>query len=104
MGKRGQGANPDKIFSSPVLRHATQCLKPEDRYHRFVRWSDEDPCYIGYRPDLYGGGVCHGEPEVATYAALCAIVRDEIAHRFTKGETLPEPAVRATRDLDFAAA
>ena len=79
-------------------------MKPEDRYHRFVRWSDEDQCYIGYCPDLYFGGVCHGDQEVATYAKLCSIVRDEIAHRLAKGETLPEPAVRATRDLDFAAA
>ena len=78
-------------------------MKPEDRYHRFVRWSDEDQCYIGYCPDLYEGGVCHGEREEDTYAKLCAIVRDEITHRSAKGEKLPEPAVRATRDLDFAA-
>ena len=36
-------------------------MKPEDRYHRFVRWSDEDQCYIGYCPDLYFGGTCHGD-------------------------------------------
>jgi len=36
-------------------------MKPEDRYHRFVRWSDNDQCIIGYCPDLYFGGVCHGE-------------------------------------------
>jgi len=79
-------------------------MKPEDRYHRFVRWSDEDQCYIGYCPDLYFGGVCHGDQEESTYAELCAIVRDEIVHRLSKGEDLPTPAVRATRDLDFAAA
>ena len=74
-----------------------------DRYHRFVRWSDEDQCYIGYCPDLYYGGCCHGDREEDTYAELCAIVRDEIAYRTSKGESLPTPAVRATRDLDFAA-
>ena len=79
-------------------------MKPEDRYHRFVRWSDEDQCYIGYCPDLYYGGCCHSEQEEQTYADLCAIVRDEIAHRLAQGEVLPAPAVRATRDLDFAAA
>jgi predicted RNase H-like HicB family nuclease len=41
-------------------------MKPEDRYHRFVHWSDEDQCYIGYCPDLYFGGVCHGELEEET--------------------------------------
>lgn len=76
-------------------------MKAADRYHRFVRWSDEDQCYIGYCPDLYCGGVCHGEDEEETYAALCLIVRDEIDHRLAKGETLPDPAVRAP---DFAAA
>ena len=79
-------------------------MKPEDNYHRFVRWSEEDQCYIGYCPDLYLGGVCHGDNEEATYAALCEIVRDEIAHRLGKGEALPPATVRATRDLDFAAA
>lgn len=79
-------------------------MKPEDRYHRFVRWSDEDQCYIGYCPDLYFRGVCHSEQEEATYADLCAIVRDEIDHRHAKGDTLPEPTAHATRDLDFAAA
>ena len=79
-------------------------MKLEDQYHRFVRWSDEDQCYIGYCPDLYYGDCCHGDQEEQTYADLCAIVRDEIAHRLNKGETLPNPAVRATRDLDFAAA
>lgn len=74
-------------------------MKPADRYHRFVRWSDSDQCYIGYCPDLYSGGVCHGEYEEEVYAELCAIVRDEIAHRLTKGEPLPEPTAR-----DFAAA
>ena len=79
-------------------------MKPEDRYHRFVLGSDADECYIGYCPDLYAGGVCHGDQEEATYGALCEIVRDEIAHRQRKGEKLPEPAVRATRDLDIVAA
>ena len=79
-------------------------MKPADRYHRFVRWSDEDQCYIGYCPDLYYGGCCHGDQEEKTYADLCAIVRDEIEHRLSKGEKLPTPSVRATRDLDFAAA
>ena len=28
-------------------------MKPEDRYLKFVRWSDEDTLYIGYCPDLF---------------------------------------------------
>jgi hypothetical protein len=79
-------------------------MKPEDRYHRFVHWSDEDQCYIGYCPDLYFGGVCHGELEEETYGNLCSIGREEIAHLLSRGDALPIPAVRATRDLELAGA
>jgi len=78
-------------------------MKPEDRYHHFVRWSEEDQCYIGYCPDLYFGGVCHGDSDEAVYAELCGIIRDEIAHRLASGTPLPPAAVRVTRDLEFAA-
>ncbi len=76
-------------------------MKTEDRYHRFVRWSDEDQIYVGYCPDLYFGGVCHGVDEAAVYAELCGIIRDEIAHRSSIGETLPQPSVRVTRDVEL---
>lgn len=69
-------------------------MKPEDRYHRFVRRSDEGQCYIGYCQDLYLGGFCNGGLEETTYSDLCAIVRDEVALRIAKGEPLP----RATDD------
>lgn len=70
-----------------------------DRYHRFVRWSDEDQAYIGFCPDLYFGGVCHGETEEAVYAELCGIVRAEVDHLLACSETLPEPRVRAMSEL-----
>lgn len=73
-----------------------------DQYHRFVRWSDEDSCYIGYCPDLYLGGVCHGDSEEAVYRDLCEIVRAEVAHRRQRGDALPAPRVRAVRELEFA--
>ena len=78
-------------------------MKPEDRYHHFVHWSEEDQCYIGYCPDLYFGGVCHGSSDEAVYVELCSIIRDEIRHRTQKGEELPPARVRATRELEFAA-
>jgi hypothetical protein len=75
-------------------------MNAADRYHRFVRWSDEDQTYIGYCPDLYVGGVCHADTEEAAYADLCQIVRDEVAHRSNRGEPLPAPRVQAVRELD----
>jgi predicted RNase H-like HicB family nuclease len=78
-------------------------MKEADRYHRFVRWSDEDGIYIGYCPDLYLGGVCHGDSEEQVYAQLCEIVRDEVAHRLAQNESLPPPTTRVMRDLELAA-
>lgn len=78
-------------------------MKPEDRYHHFVRWSEEDQCYIGYCPDLYFGGACHGDSDESVYTELCGIIRDEIAHRLAGGAPLPPATIRVTRDLEFAA-
>ena len=79
-------------------------MKPADSYLHFVKWSDEDQCYIGYCPDLFCGGVCHGEDEETTYADLSTVVRDKIAHRLAKSEDLPKPTIRATGNIDYAAA
>lgn len=49
-------------------------MKIADQYHRFVRWSDDDQLYIGYCPDLYFGGVCHGDNDEQVYAELCGII------------------------------
>ena len=78
-------------------------MKIADRYHRFVRWSEEDQLYIGYCPDLYFGGICHGEEEEAVYSELCGHIREEIEHRQTRGDALPEPTVRVTRDVEMVA-
>ena len=75
-------------------------MKPADQYRRFVQWSDEDQVYIGYCPDLYFGGVCHGDNEEQVYAELCGIIRDEVTHRQERGEALPTPAVRVVRDVE----
>src|ERR1041385_7801618 len=54
-------------------------MKTEDRYLKFVLWSDDDNLYVGYCPDLFPwGGVCHGATEEATYSQLCALVREEV--------------------------
>lgn len=79
-------------------------MKVVDQYHRFVRWSDDDQLYIGYCPDLYFGGVCHGDNEEKVYGELCGVIRDEVIHRQEKGELLPQPVVRVTRDVEMVAA
>jgi hypothetical protein len=56
-------------------------MKTEDRYLKFVRWSEDDKAYVGYCPDLFPwGGVCHGEDEEETYRELCNLVAEEISN------------------------
>ena len=43
-------------------------------YLKFVRWSDEDKVFIGYCPDLFLGGACHGKDENKVYAELSRLV------------------------------
>lgn len=74
-------------------------MKAEDRYLKFVLWSDEDNSYIGYCPDLFPwGGVCHGTTEEGTYAQLCALVREEVEELRQAGKEIPIPSTRAMRE------
>ena len=74
-------------------------MKTEDRYLKFVLWSDDDNCYVGHCPDLFPwGGVCHGATEEATYAQLCTLVREEIVELHKAGKEIPAPATRAMRE------
>jgi hypothetical protein len=78
-------------------------MKTEDRYLKFVLWSDEDQCYVGHCPDLFPwGGVCHGALEEETYAQLCGLVRDEISELQNGGKEIPVPVTRAMREAVLA--
>jgi hypothetical protein len=74
-------------------------MKTEDRYLKFVRWSEEDARYIGYCPDLFPwGGVCEGKGEEETYSRLRELVREEIHQLTAVGAELPPPATRPMRE------
>ena len=74
-------------------------MKTEDRYLKFVLWSDEDKLYVGFCPDLFPwGGVCHGATGEDAYAQLCALVREEIVELSNAGKEIPVPATRAMRE------
>lgn len=78
-------------------------MKAEDRYLKFVRWSDEDRSYIGYCPDLFPwGGVCHGTTEEIAYRKLRLLVREEVTQLSRKRQTLPKPSTRPMRDAVLA--
>ena len=59
-------------------------------YLKFVRWHDEDGVYVGYCPDLFIGGVCHGKDERKVYAELYARVTEEIKD-LRQQRTIPVP-------------
>jgi predicted HicB family RNase H-like nuclease len=65
-------------------------MKEGDRYLKIVEWSDEDQCYIGSCPELFGGG-CHGNDEAKVYKELCQIVDEWIQIYKEDGIPLPEP-------------
>jgi len=74
-------------------------MKTEDRYLKFVRWSDEDKTYVGFCPDLFPwGGVCHGDDEEQTYRELRELVADEIKQLLANGKDLPPPMTRPMRE------
>jgi len=58
-------------------------------YLKFVMWSDEDNVFVGYCPDLFIGGACHGRDEKKVYAELCQLVEDEVRNRKRRKQPLP---------------
>jgi len=59
-------------------------------YLKFVQWSEEDRLYVGYCPDLFIGGICHGKTEQKVYAELCRLVVEELAGRKRAKQPMPE--------------
>lgn len=65
-------------------------------YLKFVQWSEEDELYVGYCPDLFVGGICHGTDEQKVYRTVCALVAEEIAESKREQRVLPERAALVT--------
>ncbi|MCE0521899.1 MAG: hypothetical protein LV480_03205 [Methylacidiphilales bacterium] len=60
-------------------------------YLKFVHWNEEDKLYVGYCPDLFIGGVCHGKDERKVYADLCRLVANDLRQRRRGKQPLPRP-------------
>ena len=65
-------------------------------YLKFVQWSDADRLFIGYCPDLFIGGVCHGSDEQKVYRELSRHVADEIAASHRAKRPLPKKSALVT--------
>jgi len=65
-------------------------------YFKYVEWSDEDKTYVGYAPELFLGGVCHGKKEAKVYNKLLEHVDEAIAEFRVIGKELPGPELSRT--------
>jgi hypothetical protein len=65
-------------------------------YLKFVQWSEADRLFIGYCPDLFVGGVCHGPNEQKVYRQLSRLVVEEIAHSQKARRALPRARALVT--------
>lgn len=72
-------------------------MKPSDRYHKWVEWSDEDQVYLGRCPDLITG--IHGDEPIQLYAELCGVVEDAIRHFESEGRPLPTLRIRPMQEV-----
>jgi len=72
-------------------------MKPSDRYHKWVEWSEEDHTYIGKCPDLITG--IHGDDPLQVYRDLCDVVDDVIEHFESEDRALPSPRIRPMREV-----
>ncbi|HEV7672145.1 MAG TPA: pilus assembly protein HicB [Thermoanaerobaculia bacterium] len=72
-------------------------MKPGDRYHKWIEWSEEDAAYLGKCPDLITG--IHGDDPVRLYSELQEVVDDVIRHFEDVGRALPAPRVRPMQEV-----
>jgi len=72
-------------------------MKEEDKYHKWIEWSEEDQVYVGKCPDLITG--IHGDDPVLLYRELCEVVSDVLKHLHAEGRSVPPPRVRSMQDV-----
>lgn len=72
-------------------------MKPSDKYHRWVEWSDEDKAYIGKCPDLITG--IHGDDAVQVYKELGEVIEDIVGHFKQNGRSLPPVRTRPMMEI-----
>lgn len=72
-------------------------MRPSDRYHKWIEWSDRDAAYLGRCPDVITG--IHGSDPVRLYDELCTVV-DEVLQELERTErALPAPLTRPMREV-----
>ena len=70
-------------------------MRPSDRYHKWLEWSDEDSAYLGHCPDVITR--IHGSDPIRLYQELCKVVGDVLASFQASGRT--EPVTKPMRKV-----
>ena len=72
-------------------------MRPSDRYHKWIEWSDQDGAYLGRCPDVITG--IHGSDPVRLYDELCTVVNEVLTELERSERNLPQPLTRPMREV-----
>ena len=72
-------------------------MKPNDHYHKWIEWSEEDGVYLGHCPDVITG--IHGNDPIALYKDLCQVVDEVLTALQASGRALPKPKIRPMQEV-----
>ena len=72
-------------------------MRPSDRYHKWIEWSERDDTYLGRCPDVITG--IHGSDPIRLYDELCGVVDEVLAELEHSDRALPEPLTRPMREV-----
>ena len=72
-------------------------MRPSDRYHKWIEWSDRDGAYLGRCPDVITG--IHGTDPIRLYDELCKVIDEVLTELGESGRDLPEPLTRPMREV-----
>ncbi len=72
-------------------------MRGSDRYHKWIKWNDEEQIDMGKCPDVVTG--IHGDDPVQLYADLCEVVEDVLIHFEEQGRSLPTPKTHLMQEV-----
>ena len=72
-------------------------MRPSDRYHKWIEWSDQDGAYLGRCLDVITG--IHGTDPIRLYDELCTVIDEVLTELRESGSALPEPLTRPMREV-----
>lgn len=66
-------------------------MKLSDKYFKYIYWSEDDSCFIGYCPELDIRIHREDNDQAKLYKDLCEVVEFNVNDEQKRGAELPEP-------------